>query len=248
MYIYCITNILDGKQYVGLTTRKVEESNDYFGSGLYIRRAIKQYGKYNFKKEILEVCSNKKELGQRERYWVDKLNTLVPNGYNLTDGGEIGYVLTEEARERISTKMKEYTLSSKNKKRGAKYSKSHCKNISKALTGRTLTEEHKKKVSKTLSKKDPHPNSVTALRQLNEQRVGVARSEEVIEKIRKNQPGNLCVLQIDKKTGIMVAEYTSLSEASRQTGTQVSAISMCCKGKLRSSNGYKWQYKNSENI
>lgn len=248
MYIYCITNKLDGKQYVGLTTRKVEESNDYFGSGLYIKRAIKQYGKQNFKKEILEVCSTKEQLGQREVYWVDKLNTLSPNGYNLTDGGEVGYTLTEEARERISTKMREYTLSDKNKKRGTKYSKTHRKNISKGLTGRTLTEEHKKNVAKTLSEKTPHLNSVAALRRLNKQRTGVTRTEEVVEKIRKNQPGNTCVLQINKKTNQVVAEYISLSEASRQTGTHTSAISMCCKGKLKSSNGYKWQYKSLENI
>ena len=51
MYIYCITNIISNKQYVGLTTRAIDESKNYYGSGVYIMRAIKKHGKHNFKKE-----------------------------------------------------------------------------------------------------------------------------------------------------------------------------------------------------
>lgn len=56
IYVYIITNLINGKQYVGdhLSYCTDETHNDtYFGSGKIIMRAIKKYGKENFKKEIL---------------------------------------------------------------------------------------------------------------------------------------------------------------------------------------------------
>ena len=50
MQIYKITNLINGKIYIG------QDSNDrldYFGSGLLIKRAIKKYGKENFNKQII---------------------------------------------------------------------------------------------------------------------------------------------------------------------------------------------------
>jgi len=106
MYIYCITNSINGKQYVGLTTRNIEESKSYYGSGVYINRSIKKYGKKNFKKEILELCNNDKQLKKQEIHWIQKLNTKAPNGYNLTDGGDGVLNPTEEVRTKISEKLK----------------------------------------------------------------------------------------------------------------------------------------------
>lgn len=64
MQIYKITNILNGKIYIG----KDEFSNsEYFGSGKLIKRAIIKYGKKNFIKEILEdKIENKKILEEKE--------------------------------------------------------------------------------------------------------------------------------------------------------------------------------------
>lgn len=46
--------------------------------------AINKYGEENFEMEILEWCRN---YNEREVYWIKKLNTLSPNGYNISEGG-----------------------------------------------------------------------------------------------------------------------------------------------------------------
>ncbi|GJQ43816.1 MAG: hypothetical protein JETCAE03_33140 [Ignavibacteriaceae bacterium] len=84
MQIYKITNTISGKFYIGLDTKSRKE---YLGSGIYIKRAIDKYGIENFKKEILEECETKEELCEREKFWIKKLNSKVPNGYNIADGG-----------------------------------------------------------------------------------------------------------------------------------------------------------------
>lgn len=43
--------------------------------------------------------------------------------------------------------------------------------------------------------------------------------------------------------GEFIAEYPSTREASRQTGCDNSSISKCCKGKLKSTGGFIWKYK-----
>ena len=88
MYVYCITNNLNGMKYVGMTSRTIEESKEYYGSGIYIKRVIKKLGKDVFKKEIIEICDNVELLKEQEKYWIKILNTKHPKVYNLTDGGD----------------------------------------------------------------------------------------------------------------------------------------------------------------
>ena len=103
MQIYKITNKKSNKSYIGK-----EEKNkiNYYGSGIYINRAIKKYGKDNFIKEILQECSSKDELNDAERFWIKKENTLVPNGYNLTLGGDGGSMLGKKHSKSTIKKMK----------------------------------------------------------------------------------------------------------------------------------------------
>lgn len=92
--------------------------------------------------------------------------------------------------------------------------------------GKHLSEEHKKKLS--------------------ESHKGINFSEERKRKIGEaNTNGKLSktVLQIDKRTNEVIAEFPSIMEVERQFGINHSNISMCCKGKRKTAYGYKWQYK-----
>lgn len=94
-FIYKITNQITGKIYVGKTARSLEEryqehiklSNK---SKHYLHRSIKKYGSEFFSIDLLEEVFNTDTLNEREVFWITQLNTLVPNGYNITRGGNGG--------------------------------------------------------------------------------------------------------------------------------------------------------------
>ncbi|MCF8339591.1 MAG: GIY-YIG nuclease family protein [Chitinophagaceae bacterium] len=105
MQIYKITNLINGKIYIGKDT--VSDKN-YYGSGLLIKRSINKHGIENFKKEILEECDNNDELCVREKYWIEKYNSTNSQiGYNISKGGDGGDTISnnpnkEEIRLKIS--------------------------------------------------------------------------------------------------------------------------------------------------
>lgn len=105
MIIYKTINLINNKIYVGQDTRN---NPKYLGSGNLLKNAIKKYGIENFKKEILEDdIDDINILNEKEIYWIKKLNSKRPNGYNLTDGGcgNLGYEWTDEQRKTLSEAM-----------------------------------------------------------------------------------------------------------------------------------------------
>lgn len=93
MFIYKITNLINGKIYVGQTKLDINlRFRQHFkpSSGCTILvSAIKKYGKENFSVELLEEIE-KVDLNSKEKYWINKLNSLTPNGYNIVEGGNKG--------------------------------------------------------------------------------------------------------------------------------------------------------------
>lgn len=105
MRIYLITNTVNGKQYVGQTIHTLSErwaNHCSKNSGcIALKNAIHKYGKDSFKIEEIDTASKREDLDEKERFWISKLNTLSPNGYNLKSGGEHP-VFTDEVIEKIS--------------------------------------------------------------------------------------------------------------------------------------------------
>ena len=103
MVIYLVTNAVNNKKYVGQTQRVLEEriAEHRRSKTSVIYHAIQKYGWENFAVEILDECKTIDELNDREIYWIEKLKTKVPNGYNLTDGGvgTTGHTYTVDARQ-----------------------------------------------------------------------------------------------------------------------------------------------------
>lgn len=68
--IYRITNLTNGKMYIGQhTTSNLDDG--YMGSGKLLKRAIAKYGRENFRKEWLMFCEDADELNYMERVYVD---------------------------------------------------------------------------------------------------------------------------------------------------------------------------------
>lgn len=96
-YIYLITNKINGKQYVGKTENTIDERwrehcNDYqrkYCEKRPLYNAMLKYGIDNFEiKELEYLKEGGKLLSDREIYWIEKLGTYGPNGYNATKGGD----------------------------------------------------------------------------------------------------------------------------------------------------------------
>jgi group I intron endonuclease len=88
MIIYKTTNNLNGKIYIG---QDKNNNSSYYGSGKKLQRAIKKYGKENFKKEILEECVDESHMNEREVYWISFYNSQDRKiGYNISEGGKEG--------------------------------------------------------------------------------------------------------------------------------------------------------------
>lgn len=96
--IYVITNTINNKKYVGQSIdadrRFIEHCKNYISEVSLINKAIKKYGKENFTMEIVE--HSVENYNERESYWINFYNSMSPNGYNLTPGGESPPLLTNE--------------------------------------------------------------------------------------------------------------------------------------------------------
>ena len=86
--VYKIVNLTNEKYYIGV--HKTSDPNDsYYGSGVAIKKAIKKYGKENFKKNILFITEHKHEAYEMEKQLtVDYKNPL---SYNMKIGGTGGF-------------------------------------------------------------------------------------------------------------------------------------------------------------
>lgn len=87
-YVYLTTNLVNGKRYIGKHTSSIFDES-YHGSGVVFLKALKKYGSYNFKTEILEECFTIEELNDKEIYYIDKYGAVADNNYyNTSYGGE----------------------------------------------------------------------------------------------------------------------------------------------------------------
>ena len=58
--VYQITNLINDKIYIGIHSTN-DINDNYFGSGTILNKAIKKYGKQNFKKEVLYIFDEKEK-------------------------------------------------------------------------------------------------------------------------------------------------------------------------------------------
>ena len=135
MIIYQVTNIVNGKRYIGKTSQSLHRrsihhfSKSKSGSETLFHRAIRKYGKDSFVSEILETVTDENLLNEREIHWI---NILSPE-YNLTKGGDGG---DTSQSENFKSAMKKYH-SSKSRSSYATY----------GMLGKKQSDDQKKMIS-----------------------------------------------------------------------------------------------------
>ena len=98
--IYRILNIVTNKSYIGKSVNYIKrfEKHKKAAQNKVNRRlydSMNHHGIDKFQLILIEDLGNvtRTEANIRETYWVEVLDTLMPNGYNMTKGGDGGYTL-----------------------------------------------------------------------------------------------------------------------------------------------------------
>lgn len=155
--IYRIINGVNGKVYIGQTVRSVKERfNEHVcrakkGCEYALHRAICKYGEDNF--SIIEVCrcESKMQSDEAEKFYINHFKTKIPNGYNLTAGGDgrLDFSHSKETREKMSKSAMGKEVSKETRAKLSNFFKGR-KTGRKDNLGRKHSDEAKAKMSKSL--------------------------------------------------------------------------------------------------
>jgi len=147
MIIYKITNTVNGKIYVGKTTRTLErrwQEHRRASNDMPISRAIRKYGTENFKAAVIYHAMSEDDLNALEKRLISELQANNPSiGYNVTEGGDgfsghTGKPHTAESRQKISQAC-----------RGLKRTETTKHKIAVSRTGKPLSNETCFKISES---------------------------------------------------------------------------------------------------
>lgn len=195
MIIYKITNLVNNRVYIGQTVcliskRWKEHRCSTKNTPLY--SAMRKHGTDNFKIEVICTAIKPEHLNELEQYFIKLYDCLVPNGYNLTTGGDStfsrsehtknlqslaaqGHKVSQETRDKISKSL----MGRPGARRGTKHTDEARQKISAVQIGRKASEETKKKMSET-HKKRLALNSERTLAQL-----------EVLKRLKEQNTGRV---------------------------------------------------------
>lgn len=188
-----ITNTQNGKSYIGITTRTVsrrwyEHCNVANSCGKLLAKAINKYGEQAF--EIMPIASAKtlENLKEVEKDLIVQFGTKVPNGYNLTDGGDGVFGFKHDPEQvKIRADLKRGTKSSEETK--AKMRKAHSGEKN-GFYGKNHTEEAKRKNAEAHTGKVGHwlgkPRDEETRKKISESlkgKVGKPHTEETKKKL-----------------------------------------------------------------
>lgn len=106
MIIYMVTNLINNKKYIGLTTNtfnirygapgvgseRMFKYYSYKGNSMneHLFNSMKKYGIENFKVEIIDCAEDDEELKEKEKFWISFYNACDDRyGYNVSEGGDL---------------------------------------------------------------------------------------------------------------------------------------------------------------
>jgi group I intron endonuclease len=177
-----------------------------------LQDAIRKYGVDNFSFQVLIICFDEDRYHYEKQY-IKKYNSIAPNGYNLTSGGEgggfYGKTHSDETRIKIIEGLKQRYINN---------------------------PELKEQCSKKLKSFYSNPENREKLRE------GMKKSE-VFNNLKKNENGfGFAKIKVKQYTleGEFVKEYNSLADAGNSVNMSHRGISKCINGKQKSCAGFKW--------
>lgn len=232
--IYCITNVVNGKSYVGQSVdiyrrfgrHKNPKRNNHHAIGL----AIHKYGVENFVFAVIELC-NRDLLNDRESHWVAELGTMSPYGYNLNSGGGAAMYVSDETREKMVKAWRTRAPVSEETK--AK--------ISKAGLGKSHSIASREKIGNSnrgrASAVKGVERSVITKAKISAARMGHTHSEETRKKLSAAQKGRPAYnrMAILRSDGVI---FKSMQDAANKSGMCRAAVGKQIKGEIKMAKGF----------
>lgn len=184
--IYQITNLINGKIYVGKSKTK-NLLNDYLGSGKLLHLAYKKYGLENFEKKYLYFLTSENEMNNKEAEIVNEDFVARNDTYNMKLGGDGSWSYINEQRklwtdeekkqyaEKMATKVSKYTQSEERRELSRqtriKVNKSY-KGKKRPEVSNGMTKDGKQRISKLMSgKNNPMYNKTWVINPLTKQKL-----------------------------------------------------------------------------
>ena len=250
MNVYKITNKINGKSYIGVTTNSIAHRWAQHcrlaksGCQRALYRAIRKYGQENFIRECIDnTITSLDELYQKEQEYIKKYNTFDSiHGYNLTSGGNY-FEMTADEKMKRAKRLLGTTLSPEIR---AKIS------ATKKATPYIPTDEYREKIRITSTGRKFSPESI-------EKRAaklrGKKRTEEQKHKMRKAHLGkkftnehrhNISMALIGKRTkpfvmyknGTYLGEFKTINEFCKIYNLNPVSTSRILLKKISSAKGY----------
>jgi len=169
----------DHKAFTATNTRK----------HLYL--ALRKYGFTAFAWRILERC-DKPDLNRKEKFWIQKLNSVEPNGYNLTTGGDRRFTFTPSVLEKmrrasLGRVQSQETIQKRVEKNiGQRRTIVTRRKMRKAQLGKKASEATKRKLSRIFKRIHSSPEKV---RWNRERMLKQWRNREYRRRLRKAHRG-----------------------------------------------------------
>lgn len=259
--VYKHTNLINHKVYIGITKYR-EDPNRRWRNGMgysYNQKFfpdIIKFGWDNFTHEILESNLNEIEANARERYYIEKYNS-VQNGYNQLYGGN---VMSAEGRKAISkalTGLKrqqesiDKQMNTKHKRygngRGINYLGSNAKKVKCNETGdvfASISEANRWANTCKVGECCKGSRAHAGVHPITKQKLSwsFVNSDAMVsiscEEDRKNKKTIKQIICIETNK-----VYESASEASRDTGVAICNILRVCRGERKSAGKLHWKFK-----
>lgn len=180
--IYVITNIANGKQYIGQTIQSIDSrwrghiQTSYTKADYPLPCAIRKYGRQGFKVTEIAIARSRFCLNQLEQYYIRLFQTASPRGYNLDYGGGVSK-RAPEIGKRISEARKGRKLGPQKRPRTPE----HSLRLSLArrgkpspLKGKNRSPEFREKLRKSFVDRPGHPHTEAFKQRLSERNKGNA--------------------------------------------------------------------------
>ena len=265
-YIYRITNKVSHKVYVGKTLFPDPESRWKLHKYMFkkekggcpaLRDAVRKYGIDTFVFEVLIICFDE-DCDRWEKEYIKKYNCLVPNGYNILEGGQGGAGFrgkkhTPESMKKILAALRARATNPEYVERARANGIRQMANVDRKEHGKKVrcSEKYQKAITDgriggrahkegTLSLETKEKIRSSALKYYEEKREGnkcnIEKHREAMAKSKGKK-----VDQYDKD-GYFIKTHDSISEAAREVNVTKAAIQFMLRGKNKTAGGFVWKY------